>query len=144
MTEVVDRIFLVVFGRYRRRLGDANLRWAWVRALGAVAGFLILPTAVLAFAIIISTYVLNGSGSPADHMRWGKLVTIVIWLGLAFTLQARFTRYLQNPPPLVRIESSKDRRALWMFRGACIGIFLVGCAVAVTLNLLGFGGKLGF
>lgn len=144
IVELTDRIFLTVFARYRRRLGDINLRWAWVRALGEVAGFLIPPVSVLAFVLIILAYALSGRGSPADHMRCGKATTVVIWLGIAFILQARFTRYLKDPPPLRVEESSEDRQALRTFHGICIGIFLAGCAAAVALNLLGEGSQLGF
>ena len=144
IAELTERIFITVFARCRRRLGDANIKWAWVRALGTIAGFLIPPASVVAFTLIIVAYALGGYGSLADHMRWGKATTVAIWLGIAFILQARFTRYLKDPPQLRVNESSEDRQALRRFHSICIGIFLAGCAAAVALNLLGEGSKLGF
>lgn len=142
--ELLDRIFLTIFARYRRKLGEPRVNSAWVRAVGKMTGFLILPTAALTFTLVIVVYLVNGSGTPADHMRWGKIAVIVGWLGLALLLQARFTKYLRMPPRLVLTESSQDRHAVFWFRAICVAIFLSICVAALLLGILGLGARLGF
>lgn len=141
--ELIDRVFLTVFARYRWTMGESRVNSAWVRAVGKVTGFLILPAVALAFVLVILTYLLSGSGTPADHMRWGKITAIAGWLAIAFLLQARFTKFLRIPPPIAQ-ESHKDRRTVILFRAICVGLFLSICVVAVLLGAVGLRTRLGF
>jgi hypothetical protein len=142
--DLIDRVFLALFARYRRKLGEPQVNVAWIRAVGKIAGFLILPTAALTFVLVVVTYLFNGLGSPTDHMRWGKIAASVGWLTIAILLQARFSKYLREPPLLSHEESAGDRRVILWFHTACIGFFLMTCAVAVILHVLGLASRLGF
>ena len=141
---LIDQIFLTVFARYRRKLGESSVNSAWIRAVGKVSGFLIWPVAAVTCVLVISMYLLTGSGTPADHMRWGKVTTVVSWLAMAFLLQARFTKYLHDPPVLSPAESAGERYTVMWFHLTCIGVFVVLCAAGFALHAAGLGTRLGF
>lgn len=134
MGEFIDRVFLTVFARYRRKLATSSGNSAWVRAVGKTTGFLILPLTAAVFVLIELVYLFTGWGTPADHLNWGKATSVATWLATAFLLQARFTKYLRDPPSLPAEESPSDRRIVLWFRVVSAGIFV---AVCVTEFLLG-------
>jgi hypothetical protein len=142
--EMMDKIFLTMFARYRRQLGDSGLNAAWVRAVGKVSGFLILPMVAISLVAVISVYLATGWGTPADHMRWGKFGGGIGWLVVAFLLQARFSKYLQDLPTLPQQESPTARRLVLRFRVFCFGIFAATCATGFVLHEVGLSHVLGF
>ena len=142
--ELIDRIFLTVFARYRRKLGESELSAAWMRSVTKVAGFLILPVVAVTCILLIAMYLLTGAGTPADHKRWCTMTVIVSWLAMAFSLQARFNKYLNQPPILSLAESVADKHAVMWFRLACNGLFVALVVAGFVCHAAGLSARLGF
>ena len=125
---IMDRIFIAVFARYRRRLVGRSLRQAWSAATFHVTTFVYPATLVLAVPVFVAM-----SPDPAEVLlRPWPVYLLVIGLGLmiGYLLDRRFRRFLVNPPPLDATESTDDARLIWVFRWFAIGLFLVGCVAS--------------
>lgn len=136
--ETLERVFLVVFARYRRKLGDAKIEFAWRLASNKVSGYLLWPTASITAILVISVYSLTGVGSRVEHRRLMQIAGVVAVLCMAFALDRHFRRYLLAPPGLSPAESPDEARLLFWFRVISICTFVLACLLAFGLRQAGF------
>lgn len=128
---LIDRVFVVVFARYRRKTGDSDLESAWRTASFRVSGYLVLPIAALTVLSTLAIYSLKRLGEPID--RQGTLLTqvaaVVIGLLVTVLLDKRFKKYLLNLPELSTDESRAEKLLIVKFRVIAVGIFSLVCAI---------------
>ena len=93
--ETLDAVFLVVFARYRRKVGDSKLTSAWVRASYTVSAYVSWPVAAATLVLVMITYTVSRTGTPMDHRRLGQITAVMMWLVIAFLLDRRFS-FLPN------------------------------------------------
>ncbi|HEX5323708.1 MAG TPA: hypothetical protein VFW40_07975 [Capsulimonadaceae bacterium] len=132
--DILDRVFRVVFARYRRKMGDRGLESAWRSASNEVCGYLALPVAALALVMMAAAYSLVMTGTHPEHKRWGQIAAGVTGVAVALLLDRRFRKYLTAPPHLDAEESNADARFLFCFRAISIGTFAVTCLVGFYLR----------
>ena len=131
---VLDRVFEIMFARFRRRYGEAQLRFAWGQAASATSGFLVLP---IAAAVIVGTALSYGFvrlGTPDQHTHFGSLLGVLAMLSTFVLLRIRFKKYLVFPPTLSDIESPSDRKYIFWFRASTVTIFIVVCLAGYLLR----------
>lgn len=90
--EVLDRVFLVVFARYRRKSGDHNIGSMWRLASNKVCGYLALGIIALVGIGLVPVYALIEFGTRKEHRLWGQVVAIVAALLVGFWLDHRFKK----------------------------------------------------
>jgi hypothetical protein len=134
----IDKVFQVVFARYRRKLGDSNLESAWRRATNRVSGYLILPVAVVTFVLIAVVHSYLGTDTPVEHKRTGEIVAGVAGVMIAYLLDRRFRRFLAFPPGLSSLEARTDTDLVIWFRAISVGIFVLTCVMGYLLHQAGF------
>jgi hypothetical protein len=57
----LDRVFQVVFARYRRKASGPNLDSAWRRAANRVSGYVVLPVASVTFVLVMAAHLFTNS-----------------------------------------------------------------------------------
>jgi hypothetical protein len=135
---MLDRVFEVIFARYRRDLGDSNIESAWRRTSNKVSAYVAWPVVAVSAALTVMTYSLLGIGSPIEHKRSVQLIAVFAGLAVAVMLDRRFRKYLATPPPLASEESHIEAQfALW-FHASAIGSFILTCCVGFLLHRAGF------
>jgi len=131
--EIIDKVFLVVFARYRRKVGDSDVSAAWRGASNKVTGFLVLPVAAFMVLIALTFYWIRGIEAPID--QHDKFVTqvgaVVIGLAIIALLERRFKKYLLSPPALTSEESRDERMLVIWFRAIAISSFVLVCLIGV-------------
>ena len=137
--QMLDKVFQIVFARFRRRLGDSRVEFAWRRASTTVSGYLVLPIAAVAAILVAIGYAATGAGTHAEHGRTGQFLAMGTTVLVAVLLDRRFRRFLLVIPLLTPEESREDARCLFRFRVATIGIFVLACAAIFALHRLGVG-----
>jgi hypothetical protein len=135
--EILDRVFQVIFARYRRKLGESNLESAWRRATNRVSGYLVLPIAATAGALVLMMYAFTGAGTAAEHKRSVQMITVVAGVVVFYLLDQRFRKYLQTPPALPSVEARADTQLVFWFRVIAVGIFALTCLVGFFLHQAG-------
>jgi len=141
---LLDRLFLVVFARYRRRMGASNDEAAWRRASNSVTLFFVFPVAVGVLGLATLSYWWTGLGSHAEHRKWAQIVAGAVGLGLALLLDRRFQRYRSAPPLLGSEESRSDCRLVLTFRVLSIGLVVVIWIIGVLIRKSELGVLNGF
>jgi hypothetical protein len=131
--KILDRTFLVLFARYRRINSDSALESAWRSASNKVSRYLILPTAGAAVLLAVAFRPLLGELSLGQLKRATILVGFGVWLGIAFFLDKRFTKYVSAPPALAPQESASEARFFAKFRVSTVGIFVLALLVLLYL-----------
>jgi len=63
---ILDRLFQILFARYRRKLGDSNLEASWYRASNDLGMNIGSPILALEFAVFVLLYVPLIKGSALD------------------------------------------------------------------------------
>jgi len=97
---IIDKLFAIIFARYRRKLGDAKIESAWYRANNRVVGYLLFPIAAILYFIFAIIYFPVVKDSAFDHRRPLILVGAAIYVISAFALGRGFNVFLKNPPRL--------------------------------------------
>lgn len=132
--EILDKVFEVLFARFRREMGEANLESAWRRASFRVSTFVGWPLAVTLVMLMAVFYAVVAVGSPPEHKRWGQLIAGVLGVLLSLRLDRRFRKYLAAPPKLSAEESPLERRLVFWFRTTCYAVFGLVCLVGFLLR----------
>jgi hypothetical protein len=132
--ETLDRIFLIIFGRFRRKLGNSNIASAWNRANYKVAGYMLWLISSVTMIVVVLSYCLTGGGAPARQKQSAQVIGVVTWFAFSFLLNRRYLKYLSNPPQLAAKESIQDRQLLTQFRIFCVGTFIVTGALGTFLH----------
>jgi hypothetical protein len=135
--DIVDKVFQVLFARFRRKLGDVNIEFAWQRASNTVSGYLALPSAAVAAMLVTLYYSVTGTGVHADHKRVAQMLAVAITLAAAVLLDRRFKRFLSPASPLTPQEAQGETRCLFWFRAIAIAIVVIACAVLLVLHFAG-------
>lgn len=136
--EMLDKVFLVIFARNRRKKGDSNLESAWYLASYKMSAYIGWPVAAATLVLAAATYALTRAGSPSAHKHLGELMAAAVWLMAAYLLDRRFRKYLSNPPTLTSQESPHEWRLVVGFRAASLGFFALTCLVGFLLHRAGF------
>ena len=134
---ILDRVFLIVFARYRREKKGSNLESAWYAANYKVSMYVTWPIAAAAVVLIAIIYSLVSLGTQADHKKMAQIVAVIAWVVAAVSLDRRFRKYLYDPPPLIPEESISDRQLVFRFRSVLFGAFVLTCATGMLLHLAG-------
>jgi len=132
--EILDKVFEVLFARFRRQMGDANLEAAWRRAslrVSASVGWPMVASLVMLMAIF---YAVVAVGSPPEHKRWGQVIAGAIGVLIAMSLDRRFRKYLAVPPKLSAEESPLEARRVFWFRAVCYAVFGGICLIGFLLR----------
>jgi hypothetical protein len=133
----IDRIFEIIFARFRRQLGEAHLDFAWRRASSAVSGLLVLPIAAAMLLLTIIVYGVTRAGTAAQRTHVGELFAAITVLLVFALLKVRLKKYLSHPPPLPEAESADDRRYVFWFHTSVVAIFVLVCLVVFVLHASG-------
>jgi hypothetical protein len=129
---VVDRVFLVIFSRYRRKLGDADVDAAWRNASNQVSGYLVLPAATVVFVLLAIIESFSEDGLNTGHKRAWQILAAVFWLLIAVLLDRRFRKFLSNQPRLTAEETLEEKSLVLRFRAVAIGTFVLACLVVIA------------
>jgi hypothetical protein len=124
---IIDRIFLAVFDRYRRVPGH-GVESSWRAADYQVASYLTWPFVLLIVAIFLVAWP-DHRAATVIQRRAAQTVTIAVGLLMGYLLHRRFKRFLTEPPPLSPTEAKGDARLVLVFKVVTIGVFLTGCAI---------------
>jgi hypothetical protein len=131
---MLDRVFLVFFARWRRKKGSCNLESAWFNASYRVSTYISWPLAAAALILVALAYAVFGTGSPTDHKHTGQIIGVIAWLVAGFLLDRRFKKFLNDPPALTHEESASDKQLVFRFRAISLGLFAVTCLVDYLLH----------
>lgn len=134
---ILDRVFELIFARFRRNLGDKQIEFAWRRATNTVSGFLVLPIAAAMLVMVTGVYALTGYGTPVDHGRYRQISGVVVVLLTFVFLNRRFKKYLYSPPMLTQRESREERLYVFWFRAVAVAIFVLVCVIGFALRKAG-------
>lgn len=133
MLDALDTFFILLFARYRRRLGDAQIETAWRRACSDVWWARALVSCSLVVVGIFVLYALTGMGTPKEHQQWvlyggigGYVVTIA-------TLRRRFRKFLVEVPQIRATELVSDTRYVRLFR---IMLYSIGSVIVMAIWIL--------
>ena len=137
-SSTLDRIFLIVFARYRRKLGGGSERFAWRQASNKMGWYLIWPTVSITAVLISVAYSVARLGLGAEYRRLMQIAGVVAVLWVAFALDRHFRRYLLAPPRLSPVESPHEARLLFWFRIISICTFVLTGLLAFGLARAGF------
>ena len=137
--EIIDRVFLVVFSRFRRKVGDSDIDAAWRGASNRVTGFLVLPIAAFMVLLTLIFYWIRGIEAPIDQRA--KFITqvgaVVIGLVIVVLLERRFKKYLSVPPALSSRESLGEKRLVFRFRTIAVSVFVLICLLGILWREMG-------
>jgi membrane protease YdiL (CAAX protease family) len=135
---ILDRLFRILFARYRRKLGDSNLEAAWYRASNDLAMYIGSPILALEFAIFVILYIPLIKDSAFDSRQTVLIVGSAIFFACAYSLGRGFRKYLSDLPTLEAGESASDSRFISWFRAVSLGLFGLVCVSAFALHKAGF------
>jgi cytochrome b561 len=136
--ETLDKVFLVVFARCRRKLGNSNVESAWRRASNGVSAYVAWPVVAGVIVLAVLVYSFMQTGSHVTHKRTVQIVGVIAGILTALLLDRRFRKYLSNPPPLASEESRSERRLVFRFRAISIAVFILTCLIGFLLHRAGF------
>jgi hypothetical protein len=128
-------VFVVVFARFRRKLGDGGLESAWRRASNSVTAY--ASWAVVAISVLVLMLIDWSMGIPLAQKRTFQLVAVAVGISAAFALDYRFRKYLVAPGPLTETESPADGHLVTWFRCTSVGVFCIVCLVGFALHRAG-------
>jgi hypothetical protein len=129
--ETIDRVFVIWFARYRRRLGEPTLRSAWNGASFRVSGYLMFPTVG---SVLLGTLVIHGLfGIPVSRQAQlaSQLAGVILMAVFIVLFDRRWKKFLSNPPEIAELESRSDKLLVWAFR-----TFAVMSALLVVVVIL--------
>jgi hypothetical protein len=135
---MLDKVFLVVLARCRRKRNGSDLASAWYSATYKVAAYVSWPVAATTLVLVAVVYSVLRTGSPMEHKRIGQIAAVLAWLVTAFLLNRRFRKYLYDPPMLKHEESRDEKRLVFRFRAISVGLFAIVCLAGVWAHHAGF------
>lgn len=137
--DTLNAVFQIVFARYRRRLGDANIGAAWRLARTKVILYL-APSVAAAIVILISAvYAFAGTGTHLEHKSWGRTISVLSGILIFIFLRGRFKGYLLSPPILSSEETKAERRLVRRLWLTSFAIFCAICLIGYSLHRAGVG-----
>lgn len=135
---LLDQIFILVFARYRRKLGDLNIESAWRQATNRVCGYFVFPVAAVTLVLIVVAYSFMGTGTSGEQKQTGQIAAGVAVVVLFYLLDRRFRKYLSLPPTLSSLEGASDARVLLWVRLVSVGVFAFTSFAGFLLHRAGY------
>jgi hypothetical protein len=135
---IVNKLFCIIFARYRRKLGDLNIESAWFQANSKVTAYLGSPIIAAEFLIFLILYFPLIKGTAFDSKPAILALSTAICLLVAYSIGRGFRAYLSDPPRLDAAETSAETRFIFWFRAVSIGLFCSSCLVAFAVHRAGF------
>jgi hypothetical protein len=134
---VLDRVFDIVFARYRRKMGDSDSIAPWRLARNTVSGYVATAfTGVTALLVLVIGSAF-GLGSKADHKHWAQITGVLTWVLVAIWLNRRFQPVLIRPALLTPHESRHEKWLVFRFRAICIALLVCVGLLAFLLRKAG-------
>lgn len=133
--KLLERLFLILLARARRKLGGRDLETAWHRAFNAFSSYLVLPTIAAVGLVMLSFRVLAEPGVRSiNKLPWqigGMLVLggVYVWLYRRFQ---KYSHYSPNSPPA---EPAADTLFIRWSRVISIGTFVLVFVSAILIYL---------
>lgn len=128
----LDRVFVAVFARFRRRFGEESLKRAWRAAAFNVKSYVFIASTAFLVPLFLAA-----SPSPAKLLRSpGSIYAIVIGavVAVSICLDRRWGGFLNNPPPTEPTEQIEDARLIRVFHLTAVALFLIGCVSATAIG----------
>ena len=132
---LVDKTFLVIFARQRRKTTAIELSWKAAR--NKMLRYLVLPVVSIAGMLLAAMYPLLAQYPALERRQMVQLAGILVWLAAGVAANWRFTRYLRAPPELSSVESYADRVVVRHFWLTSVGVFFLACLVAFLRHRVG-------
>lgn len=132
MLDALDTFFILLFARYRRRVGDAQIQTAWRRACSDVWWASALAIGGMVFIGIWIWYALTRMGTPHDHREWAVYGGVGAYIIFMTLLKRRFRKFLVDVPQMPTIESASDARYIRLSRFV-LNAIAVAIGVAVWI-----------
>lgn len=136
--DILDKVFQLIFARFRRKYGDSQIEFAWRRASYRMTIYTCLTVCACVAIFMVGGYSLLKIGTPAEHRRWSGIAAGIIGLITSVLLDRRFKKYLISPPPLSAIETNEEARYIFNFIAASFGIFVLTCLAGYLLHRAGW------
>jgi hypothetical protein len=126
--KVLDRVFDIVFAKYRRKMGDSDIIAPWRLARNTVAGY--VASAFTGLTVVLGLVVGSsaGIGAKEDHRHWAQIIAVITWVIVATWPNQRFKSVLICPALLTPNETREEKWLVFKFRAICI-VLLFGVAV---------------
>lgn len=135
---ILDKLFGIIFARYRRKLGDSKIESAWYQASNKVVAYIGSPILAVEFLIFAIIYFPLVKGSVFDNKRSIVIMGTTIFLVVAYSLGRGFRAFLADPPVLTSTEAPAETRFVFWIRIISFGMSGAACLVAFTLHKAGF------
>jgi hypothetical protein len=100
MMNILDKTFQLIFARFRRKLGDGQIDFAWRRARYRMTIYTSWAVCGVVGMMVIGSYSLFKVGTPSDHKKLLGIVAGITVLIMSILFDVRFKKYLISPPPL--------------------------------------------
>lgn len=136
--DILDKVFQLIFARFRRKYGDSQIAFAWRRASYRMTMYTGLTVVACVAMFVIGGYSLFKIGTAAEHRKLGGIAAGVAVLITSFLLDWRFKKYLASPPPLSSQETNAETRYIFYFCVASVGIFVLTCLIGYLLHKVGW------
>jgi len=135
--DILDKFFQLMFARFRRKIGDSQIDFAWTRASYRTTIFTAIPVCGCAALIAIGCYSLLKIDSPEEQKKIVGVAAGSAILLTSFFLDRRFKKFLTSPPPVQLQESDAETRYIWVFYFCSLGAFALTCLMAYVLREAG-------
>ena len=94
---ILDRVFLVLFERGRRKKGDANAESAWHSASFQVSAYLAAPLVAFVIVLVAAINALTDVGLTIENKRGWQIFGGLLCVVAGILLDRRFEKYLELP-----------------------------------------------
>jgi hypothetical protein len=109
---LLDRTFVVMFARQRRK--NASLESSWRTARNQMLGYLIFPVVSAGGIGIALMHPLLMQYPAAERRQIVQLAGVLIWLAAGLGANWRFTRYLRSHPDSAAIGTWRPSPSIWI------------------------------
>jgi hypothetical protein len=134
---VLDRVFDIMFARYRRKMGDSDIIAPWRLARNTVAGYVASAFTGLTVVLVLVVGSSAGIGAKADHRHWAQITAVLTWIIVATWLNRRFQSVLIRPALLAPNESHEEKYLVFKFRAICIVLLFAVAVLGFLLRKVG-------
>jgi hypothetical protein len=129
---IFDQVFIILFARARRELGDQVLEAAWRRALGQLIRYVVFLVIAVVGLLMLAGYVFL-TPHRIDRQSW-QLVGVVVLIAAFVVLYRRYRVYFDRPPTLAAKEIPEHARTWKRFRLATVGALLLTVFAAIFVG----------
>jgi len=134
MMSIFDDVFVIVFARFRRQLGEQQIDEAWRRANLRFFGYIFWALSSFLTIFEIAIFSLIKIVSPDVEKKVVVISVVIIGLLASQAFSKRFKKYLSTLPRLSSSELPSETKYVRLFQAISVGIFLFLCVVAYSLH----------